>query len=294
VISCKKTVIVFIIVLVVLFFLFSPFLAGEVHSKRKEYFNNSPLNEALKEGEAHVWYLGHSGWAIKTKNHLLIFDYSPMDSKPAEPSISNGRVVPSEVKDQNVFVFVSHGHADHYDTEIFEWEKSIAHITYIFGWQLRENRGPEIYVAEPREKKRIDGLEILSIYHEFDGIPEAAFLVKVDGLVIFYSGDHGSTGEVLNPVFKDNVDFLAKNANGIDMAFICQFGSQTGDAVNKGDLYTIEKLKPRVTFPMHRGKGESAYKKFAQEAADKGVVSKFYCAERKGDRFFYQNNKISP
>lgn len=287
-IACKKAVIVLVIVLVILLFLFSPFLAGEVHSTGKGYFNNSPLNEVLKEGEAYVWYLGHSGWAIKTKNHLLIFDYSPMRSIPAELSISNGHVVPSEIKDQNVFVFVSHAHADHYDPEIFNWEKSIENITYIFGWQPRENRKSNIYIAEPQKKKRIDGLEILPIYHEFDEIPEAAFLLKVDGLVIFHSGDHGSTGEVMNPVFKDNIDFLAKNANGIDIAFISQFSSKNGDAVNKGDLYTIEKLKPRVTFPMHRGGGEHLYKKFAQEAAENGAKTRFSCAEKRGDRFFYQ------
>ena len=49
-IACKKTVIILIIVLVVLFFLFGPLLAGEVYSKGKECFNNSPLNEVLKEG----------------------------------------------------------------------------------------------------------------------------------------------------------------------------------------------------------------------------------------------------
>lgn len=291
-IACNKAVIVLIIVLAVLFFLFCPLLAGEVHSTGKGYFNNSPLNEVLKEGEASVWYLGHSGWAVKTKNHLLIFDYSPMGSKSTELSISNGYVIPSEIKDQNVFVFVSHAHADHYDPEILDWENSIENITYIFGWKLREHLKSKIYIVEPRENKRVGGLEILSIYHEFDGIPESAFLLKVDGLVIFHSGDHGSTGEVLNPVFKDNIDFLAKNANGIDIAFISQFGSKKGDAVNRGDLYTIEKLKPRVTFPMHRGGGERLYKKFAQEATENGAKTKFYCAEKRGDRYFYQSNKM--
>ena len=30
--------------------------------------------EHLREKEAVIWYLGHSGWAIKTVNHFLIFD----------------------------------------------------------------------------------------------------------------------------------------------------------------------------------------------------------------------------
>ena len=38
------------------------------------------LNEPLAAGQAVVWYLGHSGWAVKTQNHLLIFDYWKRDA----------------------------------------------------------------------------------------------------------------------------------------------------------------------------------------------------------------------
>ncbi|UCC39809.1 MAG: MBL fold metallo-hydrolase [Candidatus Aminicenantes bacterium] len=289
-IFCKKTVIVLVIVLVVLFLLFSPLFSGEAYPAGNKYINNSLLNGNIREGEAYVWYLGHSGWAVKTKNHFLIFDYSPMGSIPAELSISNGHIEPFEMKYQNVFIFVSHAHGDHYDPEIWKLEKSIDSVTFIFGWQPEKNKSHNLHITEPRTKKYMDGMEILTIYHEFDGIPEVAYLVKVDGLVIFHAGDHGSTGEILNPLFKDNIDFLSKNSNGIDMAFISQFGSKGGGEVNKGDLYTIEQLKPKVTFPMHRGGGERVYKKFAQEAADKGAKTRFFCVERKGDRFFYQNN----
>lgn len=285
----KKMVIVLVILLVVFLILFSPLFAGEAHLMRKTSFNNSPLKEEIREGEAYVWYLGHSGWAVKTKNHLLIFDYSPMGSLPSELSVSNGHISPIEIKDQNVFVFVSHAHGDHYDPEILKWEKSVERITYIFGWQPGNNKSPNLHIAEPQKKMFIGGLEILTIYHEFDGIPEAAYFINVDGLTIFHSGDHGSTGEVLNPLFKKNIDFLAKNSDGIDLAFICQFGSKVGGDVNKGDLYTLEKLRPKATFPMHQGARERFYKKFAQEATDKGAQTKFYCAEKRGDRFFYQN-----
>lgn len=31
--------------------------------------------ESLREKEAIVWYMGHSGWAIQTKSRFLVFDY---------------------------------------------------------------------------------------------------------------------------------------------------------------------------------------------------------------------------
>lgn len=258
--------------------------------KGKGDFDNPYLKSDLKEGEAFVWYLGHAGWAVKTKNHLLIFDYvslSRTGEMPENPSLASGYIEPSEIENCSVFVFVSHGHGDHFDPTIFEWENSIKNITYIFGWQADEN--PKyVYLKDPRVKKTFDGLEVCTINHDFDGIPEVAYLVKVDGLVIYFSGDHGSTGEELNPVFRDNIDYLSQQASDIDMAFISQFGNRGGGEVNSGDLYTISKLGPKVTLPMHQGGGERFYKKFAKEAKQKGARTEFFCAEKRGDRFHYR------
>jgi L-ascorbate metabolism protein UlaG (beta-lactamase superfamily) len=256
--------------------------------------DRSFLNKVLKEGEAYIWYLGHSGWAVKSKNHLFIFDYVwvPRSSDmPEKPSLTDGYIDPVEIKDYSVFVFVSHRHGDHFDPAIFQWEKSVKNIRYIFGWDAGKGSRYH-YLTEPKTKHKIDGIEIFNINHAFDGIPEAAFLVKTDGLVIFHSGDHGSTGEELNPLFKANIDFLAEKENQIDLAFISQFGSRGGGEVNNGDLYTIEKLGPKVTFPMHQGGGERFYERFAQEAQQKGAKTQVVSAKKQGDRFFYQKGKI--
>lgn len=42
----------------------------------KKDFDISPrLDDPLQKGEAVVWYLGHSGWAIKTKNFTYVFGW---------------------------------------------------------------------------------------------------------------------------------------------------------------------------------------------------------------------------
>jgi L-ascorbate metabolism protein UlaG (beta-lactamase superfamily) len=276
------------ILLIVLMILFATPLSGTGKTDRTD------LNWDIEEGEALIWYLGHAGWAIKTKSHFLIFDYvsSSSTGKTAEnPSLAAGYIDPAEIKDLDVFVFVSHSHGDHFDPSIFRWERVIKNTHYVFGWEADKNSRYH-YLSHPRKKTTIDGIEIFNINHEFDGIPEAAFLVKTDGLIIFHSGDHGSTGEELNPLFKENIDFLSAQAKGIDLAFISQFGSRTGGEVNNGDLYTIEKLGPKVTFPMHQGGGERFYKKFADEAVLKKARTKVIPAEKRGDRFFYQDGGI--
>ena len=47
----------------------------------------SPFEEiqerGLEPGQAVICYLCHSGWAVKTKNHLLIFDYTESSARPS-------------------------------------------------------------------------------------------------------------------------------------------------------------------------------------------------------------------
>lgn len=272
--NAKIIIIIFMIILV--FFLFlSPLEASEV----------------IKPGESVIWYLGYSGWAVKTSNHFLIFDYWEAGDKPEESNLSHGYIDPGDLKDQDVYVFVSHAHGDHFDKAIIDWSQHIKRITYVFGWKVFEDPA-YIYLEEPRAKRKIDGLEVLTVNHEFDDIPEVAFLIKVDDMVIFHSGDHGTVGEKMNPIFKDNIDYLTENTDGVDIAFISIFGSSNGGMVNQGDVYTIEKLMPKITFPMHRGWREHEYEEFASKARQKNVQTRIVCASSRGNRFVFRNGGI--
>lgn len=270
-----KLILIVVILLLLLFVFVSPMFVWSI-----------PGGPELQSGEAQIWYLNHSGWALKTKNYLLIFDYWEREQKPDKPDLNSGYVNPAAIKNQTVVVFVSHGHGDHFDETILEWENTVKNITYIFGWKALDN--PDyVYLDKPRANYKLSNMEIMTVNHEFDGIPEVAFLVKVDGLSLFHSGDHGSTGEIINPIFKDNIDYLAKKIPGVDVAFISVFGSTYGDDVNKGDVYTIKQLLPKVTFPMHQGGREHTLQRFAAEAQQKGLKTKVVCVEHKGDSFIY-------
>ena len=122
----------------------------------EENYGPSPfLREGLSDKEAYIWYLNHSSWAVKTKDHLLIFDYTESGEKPAAHFISSGFIHPSELDGLNVSVFVSHGHVDHYDPVIFDWQNSVKDVKYILGFRLRGVAGQAYYYISPREKKTI-------------------------------------------------------------------------------------------------------------------------------------------
>jgi len=241
------------------------------------------LSRPLESGQAVVWYLYHSGWAVKTKSHLLIFDYTEPPVRPARRALDAGSIEPSEIADQNVAVFSSHRHADHYDSQILEWRAAVKNIRYAWGWE-GEGSPEDIHFGSERRSITADGLEILNIHHDFDGIPESAFLVKVDGLTILHAGDHGHSRGLEDPVFKDNILYLAAQAPRLDLMFTPTFG---------GEVEALRALKPRAIFPMHDGGSERQYSKFAQKIKALGLDVEAGAAEKPGARFLYLNGKLA-
>jgi ankyrin repeat protein/L-ascorbate metabolism protein UlaG (beta-lactamase superfamily) len=228
----------------------------------------SLLAKPLKAGQAVVWSLGHCGFAVRTRSRLLIFDYfSRGGPRPAKPSLANGFVDPEEIKDLDVTVFVSHSHGDHFDPVILGWRPAIRNIRYVFGWNAEKGERT-IDLPAPRASTTIGGMEVFTVNGEHNDVPEAAYLVKVDGLSIYHAGDY------ISPVdaFRADMDYLLDKAGRVDIAFISQF-PQAGA------------LAPAVVFPMHAYNREFMYGAFAREAAEKKLPSRVVCPENKGDRF---------
>ncbi|MCP4727683.1 MAG: hypothetical protein GY863_21770 [bacterium] len=270
------------------------FLKGkgaQIPQDLEENYGYSPyLNKELSRGEAEIWYLGHSGWAIKTKNHLLIFDYFEFGGKPLTPIISNGFIDPQEIKDQNVTVLVTHSHDDHFDRRIFNWKNSISNINYVLGFRPRGGQIPAYTYTGPGETKNVNGIEISAIKSTDSGV---GFLIKVDGLTIYHGGDHSNQSLTLDGPFTKEIDYLASQGQNIDLAFIL-IGAGCGggyrDEVLLGNYYILEKFTPKAVLPMHSRGNEFNYKKFAEDAKAKGIQSGFFCAEFGGDRFFYSKS----
>jgi len=241
------------------------------------------LIRPVEPGQAVVWYLYHSGWAIKSQNHLLVFDYTEPPVRPERRSLDSGSIDPGEMAGQNVTVFVSHAHTDHFDHRILEWRDAVKSIRYVWGWE-GEGVPADVRFGTERRTVTVDGLEVTNIHHEFDGIPESAFLVKVDGLTILHAGDHGHSRGMENPVFKDNILYLAAQAPRLDLFFTPTFG---------GEIDAIRTLKPRAVFPMHDGGSERQYAIFAQKVTALGLDVEVGAAENQGARFFYSKRKLA-
>jgi L-ascorbate metabolism protein UlaG (beta-lactamase superfamily) len=252
------------------------------------------LNKKLNDKEAVIWYLGHCGYAVKTKTKLLIFDYQEKVEtpdgkkveKPANPSLFNGWINPEEIKDLDVVVFVSHSHYDHYDELIFNWEKTVKKIDYVFGWQLKDGNNYHS-LPYPRKETKFDGIEIYTVNAHYSGVPESAFLVKVDGLTIFHGGDYIGRMSENGPFHVvEDMKYLKTKANKVDIQFL-------GAGTYEPNLQILHGINPKVLFPMHYGYREEKYKDFAADLKKMGENVPLFCPEKKGDYTEYRNGMIT-
>ncbi|MBN1272563.1 MAG: ankyrin repeat domain-containing protein [Candidatus Aminicenantes bacterium] len=250
----------------------------------KNYGISPYLKKNVRNGDAVVWYLGGAGWAIKTKNKFLVFDYAPMGSGPDEPLLANGNINPEEIKGQHVYVFVTHAHNDHFNPSIFKWKDSLKNITFILGFEAKN--APDHTAIKPRERKKIDDMEIITIKSTDEGV---GFIVSVDGLVLFHAGDHANKAEDVNGPFRIEIDYLAGLGIKPDMIFmpITGCGFQDEGTIKKGIVYTLDHLKPGAFFPMHAGGHEYMYEEFVKKDGVTRSGTNYHCARNSGDSFFY-------
>jgi ankyrin repeat protein/L-ascorbate metabolism protein UlaG (beta-lactamase superfamily) len=266
----------------------------------ENYGVNRALHRQVQNGEAQMWYLGHCGWAIKTQNHVLIFDYWNRGVNPANPCLANGHIDPEEIADHNVYVFVTHEHGDHYDTTIFDWAEKVKDITYIYGFRPeiqpihRETgyHGPEYVYAGPHENINIDGMDITTIQANDAGV---GFLIKVDGVTLFHAGDHAGWAEGQREGFTREIDYLNERVDEVDLAFVNITGCHAHgpEQLWEGNCYTINWLNPGVVVPTHAIDREYLYKEFADRVKREDLDVKVYCPENRGDKYHYKGKASS-
>lgn len=103
-------------------------------------------------------------------------------------------------------------------------------------------------------------------------------------MTILPAGDHGHSRGLENPVFRDNVLYLAGQAPRLDLFFTPTFG---------GEIDALKMLKPRAVFPMHDGGNERQYIKFVEKVKALGLKVAVGAARKMGDRFLYSGGTLT-
>ena len=127
-------------------------------------------------------YLYHSGFSVSCDGYLLLFDY--WEGEGGELPVSE-RLTPEKLKQyEQVFVFISHSHPDHYDPGVYAWGDEVP-VTYIIAHDLPGDvRGTRLWPGD-----FVNLSDRLSV-RAFDSTDlGVSFYVTLDDISIFHAGD---------------------------------------------------------------------------------------------------------
>lgn len=198
-----------------------------------------------------ITYYHHSGFSCALGQTLLVFDYWTGENNelPEEK-----RITTEQLKSyQQVYVFISHEHPDHYDKAVYAWQEA-GNVRYIISHDMPEETEGER--MRPGDIQVLPGGVIVKAFDSTDlGI---SFLVELDGVRIFHAGDlnfwHWRDESTVREINEAEEDFrialepIIKEA--IDVAFF-PVDPRQGMMYDAGANTFIMSVKPRLMIPMH-------------------------------------------
>lgn len=238
---------------------------------------------------ATVWYLYHSGFALKTQNHFLVFDYYSDKPEGGVRSLDTGVIDPAEIASEHVLVFSSHSHGDHFVPRIFDWQKEIPDIKYILSYDIRSAKKPSDAVCvSPGNMYNVGDVRISALRSTDAGV---AFVIDVDGLTVYHAGDlnwwhwEGEPDQDNRQMagnYKKEIDTL--RGKHIDIAFVPLDPRQEQDYL-RGLDYLAKTGDLNVVFPMHFGSDYSVFEWIKNDSRAASYLDKVKTISRRGEKF---------
>ncbi len=219
-------------------------------------------------------YIFHDCFVVKAPEAVLVFDFwkDPYQRGPLPNPLSN--VEP----EMPVYVFVSHGHKDHYNPDIFSWAKYFSNIHYIVSKDVRKRINHIISSQGPYKGDKVDSDKVIAMSdhdrYEDSHISVRSFpstdignsyAISIGGRTIFHAGDLNawlwkdeSTEEEVQEAlqgFNAIVDKIAAEYEGFDFCFF-PVDSRIGTDYFTGAKIFLDRFKIKHFFPMHYELGE--------------------------------------
>jgi ankyrin repeat protein len=246
-------------------------------------FGPSPhLKRKMESGQFVAWYLNNRGWALKTRDHLVIFDAEEFGVKrPADPMLANGFLSAGELSGQNLLALYTCYHGDPGElAAVHELADRMSSAAYVHLSEDRFRDGERCHYLGPAEEHKI-GAAIVRTIEAATGNPAHAYLVHTGGLSIFYMGFHPD-----DPAgFVEEIEDLAANRNTqLDVAFLpIPESSDAGEAF----FTVLEKLQPRTVCLLDPNRREELFPAAAERMRKWGFTGAVFYAEHPGDHLVH-------
>lgn len=250
-----------------------------------------------EDPEVNVWYLFHSGFAIKTCNHFMVFDYYIDKPVHLPRSLDTGVIDPGEIShlqeatDFKVTVFSSHAHHDHFNPVIFKWQESVSDIRYVLSHDIPMPQDVDMVTqVYPGREYDLADMHITVLDSTDMGV---AFLVKVDGITVYHAGDLNwwhwecdpeSDNILMAENYKRQIDLLKDRS--VDLAFV-PMDPRLGDYYLLGMDYFIKAVNCAKVFPMHFGEDHSVFRRLENDARAAEYRNKIIEITHRGQHFTF-------
>jgi L-ascorbate metabolism protein UlaG (beta-lactamase superfamily) len=189
-------------------------------------------------------------------------------------------------------VFVTHNHSDHFNANVFKWQKGRTNIDYVVSFDVRTRQ--RAIRMNPYEHVDVDGLSIDTYGSTDAGV---SFLVVADGLHIFHAGDlnlwhwidESSEDEVkwAKRAFLKEMEYL--KGQRMDIAFF-PVDPRMGRGHDAGAAHFVRAMHPGMMVPMHFGNKIKVAKTFADKMAQSGYL--VWAPQFRGDYCDFDPNNM--
>lgn len=229
-----------------------------------------------------VTYLSHSGFLVEMDDACFLFDYYKGE-------------IPDIDREKQLFVFVSHGHYDHYKKEIFRLAEREKETYYILPEEIKIPKEPKVKLSEdrliltvPGGEYEAAGCKIRTLRSTDEGV---AYLVSYRGKRIYHAGDLNwwhweEEEEPFNRMMRRNyqreIDKL--NHMEIDAAFV-PVDPRLGEQYCWGLDYFMRQTRTKNVFPMHFWGEYEIFDRLDSEACTEAYRERMIRIEREGQIF---------
>lgn len=234
-----------------------------------------------------VTYIHHSAFAVREKNKVFLFDYFLGELPPFE-------------EDDEILVFASHKHPDHFSLDIFRLSEKYRNVTFFLANEIKLN---EKYLErkgiDPSVKKRIisvkkhekieyNGITIETLDSTDTGV---AFVVEYNGKTIYHAGDlnwwhweeeSGENNDYMAQKYRTEIDSL--DGRHFDAAFV-PVDPRLQSAYDYGICYFMERTDTKYVFPMHFWREYDIVEKLIQSERASSFADRVQVIRKEGDEW---------
>lgn len=188
--------------------------------------------------EVAVWWLGQSGYAIKTRSILFYVDLylsEHLTAKYAGTEKPHIRMTAAPLRGEDItgaeWLFASHKHSDHLDPGTAPALMSVSPGVHLIlpavlsdyavtlglpAERLLPTRGDETFTVGPMTVHSLPSAHPDFAYSEASGYPFLGFVFQVDGLTLYHSGDTLAYDGLADRLRSYHPDIVFLPINGTD------------------------------------------------------------------------------